>query len=132
MAAPSKKRYTDAAVLEARGRIDELIQQEMANFQVRPLELFSVSDDKVLGCLRRSDVSIPTIPGLPTSRPSLLLYDLDTLNAQELVERKSKGVYRYIEATRWTSPGVLYGTSGAGKTRSVLEYLSLNYGIYLC
>ena len=121
----------DAAVLAARGRIDGLIRQEMTNFQVRPLELFSVSDNKVLGCLRRIDVPIPTIPGFPTSRPSLLLYDLDTLNVQQLVERRSKGVYQYIEATRWTSPGVLYGTSGAGKTRSVLEYLSLNYGIYL-
>jgi len=121
----------DAAVLAARDRIDGLIRQEMANFQVPPLDLFSVSDNKVLGCRRRSDVSIPTIPGLPTSRPSLLLYDLDTLNVQQLVERKNKGVYQYIEATRWTSPGVLYGTSGAGKTRSVLEYLSHNYGIYL-
>jgi hypothetical protein len=40
-------------------------------------------------------------------------------------------VYEYIKDTRKQRAGALYGTSGAGKTRSIFEYLSLNFGLYL-
>jgi len=53
----------------------------------------------------------------------LLLYDLKN------PQHKTTDAYKFIEKTRDTCRG-LYGTSGAGKTRSIFEYLSHNYGLY--
>ena len=61
-----------------------------------------------------------------TERPSLLLYGLEDNDTH-----KEKAVYKYIDLISKKRPGALYGTSGAGKTRSVLEYLSHNFGLYL-
>jgi hypothetical protein len=54
--------------------------------------------------------------------PSLLLYDLENLKC------KNTAVYQHIEARKDQAATALYGTSGAGKTRSIFEYLSHNKG----
>jgi hypothetical protein len=41
------------------------------------------------------------------------------------------GGYKYIEDYQETSPIALYGVSGAGKTRTIFEYLSHIFGFYL-
>lgn len=56
--------------------------------------------------------------------PSLLLYDLENLKC------KNTAVYKHIEAGKDQDATALYGTSGAGKTRSIFEYLSHNKGFY--
>eukprot|EP00797_Seminavis_robusta_P025847 Sro459_g147210.1 n/a (328) ;mRNA; f:4910-5893 len=91
------------------------------------LQPFQPKESALLTPLKKNDVEIPLIPGTTGSeaKPTLLLYDL--ANDQH----KEKDVYKYIEKNRKKSVTVLYGTSGAGKTRSALEYLSLNKGIYL-
>ena len=54
----------------------------------------------------------------------MLLWDLEN------EYYKKRAVYAYIESNKDKAPLALYGTSGAGKTRSVLEYLSHNKGLY--
>jgi hypothetical protein len=61
---------------------------------------------------------------LTCSKPSLILHDLKN------TDHKSKAVYEYIDTYQKTAPIGLHGTSGAGKTRSVFEYLSHNFGFY--
>ena len=77
-----------------------------------------------------SDSNTPTIPSLPSNEnkniPSLLLYDLLNEDAA-----KGTNVYSFIEKNKNSGVTQLYGTSGAGKTRSIFEYLSHNKGIYL-
>jgi len=53
-----------------------------------------------------------------------LLHDLENEG------HKDKPVYKHIDTTRNVRPTALYGTSGAGKTRSVFEYLSHNHGLF--
>jgi hypothetical protein len=56
--------------------------------------------------------------------PSLLLYDLENPKG------KDTAVYKHIDARKDRGATALYGTSGAGKTRSIFEYLSHNKGFY--
>ena len=89
------------------------------------LDPFTVPSDGLLGSLLRSTITLRKTPG--TERPSLLVYGLD----HENTKHEEKAVYKYIQLISKKRPGALYGTSGAGKTRSVLEYLSHNFGLYL-
>jgi hypothetical protein len=56
--------------------------------------------------------------------PSLLLYDLENL------KWRNTAVYQHIDERKDQAATALYGTSGAGKTRSIFEYLSQNKGFY--
>jgi hypothetical protein len=67
---------------------------------------------------------IPANPAKPISRPCLLLYDLKN------AKHKDNLVYKHIDFCKREQPSALYTTSGAGKTRSIFEYLSQNYGLY--
>lgn len=67
---------------------------------------------------------MPALPGFK-SRPSLLLHDLQN------VEHTETDGYKYIVGSQKIGPIALYGTPGAGKTRTIFEYLSHNYGFYL-
>ena len=53
--------------------------------------------------------------------PALLLHDLRTVGQQE--------AFNFIDSTRDICSG-LYATSGAGKTRSIFEYLTQHFGLY--
>ena len=68
---------------------------------------------------------IPKDPNSPVGAelPCLLMHDLENRN------HKKKSVYQRIDSCSNTFLG-LYGTSGAGKTRSLYEYLSHNFGLY--
>ncbi|CAB9528857.1 expressed unknown protein [Seminavis robusta] len=55
----------------------------------------------------------------------LLLHDLEN------EQHKETKVYNHIRTQEKIGTTVLYGTSGAGKTRAALEYLSHNKGFYL-
>jgi len=69
-------------------------------------------------------VPIPRDPSDPDgNKPCLLLHDLENQN------HRDSDVYKFIDNNNDISTG-LYGTSGAGKTRSVFEYLSHNFGLY--
>lgn len=57
--------------------------------------------------------------------PCLLLHDL------KAEKHKASEVYKEIAKGAKIGPYYLYGTSGAGKTRSIFEYLSHNKGFYL-
>ena len=49
----------------------------------------------------------------------------------DIIEQyKQSDVYAFIEETTTVICSGLYGTSGAGKTRAVYEYLSHNFGFY--
>lgn len=92
------------------------------------LDPYIVPGDSFLSSLLRRDgraTAVPRIPGVQPERPSLLFHDLEN----EI--HTDKDVYKYIDTTRSDQPGALYATSGAGKTRAVLEYVSHNYGLYL-
>jgi hypothetical protein len=87
------------------------------------LVTFRAEEPGVLAPLLRVDATIPQHPK-NSCTPSFLLYDLEN----EL--HKDKLVYKHIAATSSVTPTALYGTSGAGKTRSVFEYLSHNHGLF--
>ncbi|KAL3912428.1 MAG: hypothetical protein SGILL_006887, partial [Bacillariaceae sp.] len=108
--------------------VNELVDKHFTNNQVsRPkLEQYTPPlDDGLLSPLLRDDVALPVEPGKPNF-PSMLMYNLDKQDGS----RKQSKVYRHIETQQKVGPSLLWGTSGAGKTRSVLEYLSLNKGFY--
>ena len=69
------------------------------------------------------DNFIPEIPG-SVKVPSLLLHNLTKK------EHKKTPEYVCIETTTKHGPCAFYGTSGAGKTRYVFEFLAQNYGLY--
>jgi hypothetical protein len=71
----------------------------------------------------RSDTAIPQNPETP-SMPSLLLHDLENKR------NKEKPVYMHIAAAGSDTPYALYGTSGAGKSCSIFEFLSHNHGLF--
>ena len=67
----------------------------------------------------------PEIPGIPgDSVPNMLL-----LGVQD-EEHKNKEVYKWILSSSTKGPSSMYGTSGCGKSRSIMEFLSHNYGFY--
>lgn len=86
---------------------------------------FEPDENAVLAPLRiGNSETIPCIPGFE-SQPCLLLHDLKN------ERHKNNEVYRYIDDNKYSAITMLYGTSGAGKTRSILEYLASNKGVYL-
>lgn len=99
------------------------------------LEYFVPPQDALLGSLwnpQRTNVparqSIVQHDGFITAkRPNFLLYGLHDTDAQ----LSQPAVHDHINAVKLQGPSFLYGTSGAGKTRSVFEYLSRNKGFYL-
>ena len=113
-------------------RVGELVTNwfERNPFDERKLgqQTFYPSDNALLRPFYRQDaITIPLIPGISKAEPSLLLYNLGKESEHEKVQASS--CYKYID-DRHQGPGTLYGTSGAGKTRSLLEYLSYNKGLY--
>jgi hypothetical protein len=95
-------------------------------FKIYELEVFVAPTDGLLAGLMK-DVRIPRDPSnAKQDVPCLLLHGLDNLDQGELSSTKA---YQFIDETKDTC-SALYGTSGAGKTRSVYEYLSQNFGLY--
>ncbi|KAG7350242.1 hypothetical protein IV203_009602 [Nitzschia inconspicua] len=97
-------------------------------FEGKPFEGFTLDDFKsetgLLAGLQKKNISIPQNPSKPNLNiPSLLLYDLKN------DDHKTTNAYKFIDESKGFCSG-LYGTSGAGKTRSVYEYLSHNFGFY--
>ena len=94
-------------------------------FKDKPFERFTLDDfHSETGLLAEETISVPQNPSKTNTQiPSLLLYDLQD------DDHKTKDVYRFIDESRGFCSG-LYGTSGAGKTRSIYEYLSHNFGLY--
>jgi hypothetical protein len=86
---------------------------------------FHIKEEAVFHAYMREGLDVP-IPALPSNnkQPSLLLHDLKD------VSRKESPAYKYIDETQIRGPHGLYGTSGAGKTRTAFEYLAHNYGFY--
>ena len=90
--------------------------------QAPSLKPFQPADDALFHNIFNGRAQIPCIPKY--DKPSLLLFDL-TNEAHKETE-----AYKYIDTSRKKGPSAIYGTSGAGKTRRGLEYLSQNYGFY--
>jgi len=86
------------------------------NFFLKMVELddFNASDS-LLGELLNQSIT------MANQVPALLLHDLQTVS--------QRAAYNFIQDTRDICSG-LYATSGAGKTRSIFEYLSQNFGLY--
>lgn len=107
------------------------------NHQIKPpiLERFTPNEEALFKPLYvdvgATQTGRPFVPCDPDSRissenrpPSLLLYDLQN------AKYKETAVYKRIDARTRDGVMILYGTSGAGKTRSIFEYLSQNKGFY--
>jgi len=67
-------------------------------------------------------LSIPKVPQM--NKPYMLFYQLKNEN------HTKNALFQRIHEASKIGPSTLYGTSGAGKTRGVLEFLSHNYGFY--
>jgi hypothetical protein len=90
------------------------------------LPCFEISEEAAFKCYwKGKETGVPALIGEKKTRPSLLLHDLQN------EEHKETSGYKYIKNSQKKGPIALYGTSGAGKTRTIFEYLSLNYGFYL-
>ena len=105
-------------------RYNNILSAELADFQRVENALFSqfMKADTAAG---RTGDKIPCIPGTNPPQPSLLLHNLGA------AEQKDSESYAYIETHKWSGPTAFYGTSGAGKTRLLLEYLCHVKGLYL-
>jgi hypothetical protein len=99
-------------------------------FKKKPFEAYpSLSPfSKEGGLLKQKEQLVHDVPSNPTEpeKPRLLLWNLDKKDK----EQKSSKVYQYLEQCKKKGPTALYGTSGVGKTRNILEYLSHNKGLY--
>ena len=105
-------------------RIDQLFDQH--KFAAMPsLQPFQPIDGALLQL--KHGVSIPTVPG-QENEPILLLSDLD--NAVHNADYKESDAYKYIKRYKEIYARAFYATSGAGKTRRIFEYLSINRGLY--
>lgn len=91
------------------------------------LDFFEPQEEALLGPLwkpQRNNVPVHQSLGvqqegfLTESRPYLLLHGLDDTNAQ----LSQPAAHKHIQAAQQQGPTFLYGTSGAGKTRTVFEY----------
>ncbi|CAB9502645.1 expressed unknown protein [Seminavis robusta] len=88
------------------------------------LEDFTAPEDGLLTSILKPGTGIPKNPFVKKkTKPSLLLHGLQNTNC------KNSEVYKFIDDTKDVCSG-LYGTSGAGKTRSIYEYLSHSFGLY--
>jgi hypothetical protein len=84
---------------------------------------FMPNPDTPLAGYLREDVDICSVPD-DVENPELLLFGVTD------DKHTKKPVYKHIEKTSKLGATALYGTSGAGKTRSIFEYLSHNRGLY--
>ena len=95
------------------------------------VELFELNENALLAPLWKQQKVTGRSSGsdeagfLSSSRPSLLLHGLDNFDAPSQPE-----AYAHIEKAQPVAPTFLYGTSGAGKTRTVFEHLSKKKGFY--
>lgn len=78
---------------------------------------------------RRGQHPAPVIPGVPAAKGSPVLPNMLFLSVHD-EEHKTKDVYVWIMNTSKMGPSALYGTSGCGKTRAIMEFLASNYGFY--
>ena len=107
--------------------MEQLVEEHLKDWDrnAPSLPCFEISEEAAFKCYwRGNETGVPALIG-NKKRPSLLLHDLEN------EEHKKTSGYRYIERSQKTGPIALYGTSGAGKTRTIFEYLSHNYGFYL-
>lgn len=109
-------------------RIEAMVAEHLRDWPKacdRPtLPTFEISEDAAFKCYwKGNETGVPALIGNKT-RPSLLLHDLQN------EEHKETSGYKCIEESQKIGPIALYGTSGAGKTRTIFEYLSHNYGFY--
>lgn len=94
------------------------------------LDNFAVPKDALLATMAKESTRIRRDPSTKehVNVPSLLLHNLP--GQDDILEQyKQSDVYAFIEETTDLCSG-LYGTSGAGKTRAIYEYLSHNFGFY--
>uniref|UniRef100_A0A7S2XMP4 Uncharacterized protein n=1 Tax=Attheya septentrionalis TaxID=420275 RepID=A0A7S2XMP4_9STRA len=87
------------------------------------LKSFEIKQEAAFYNYRNLSNTIPLSPE-DNESPSLLLYDL--VNDSH----KENAAYNYIHCSQRNGPIGMYGTSGAGKTRTAFEYLAQNYGLY--
>jgi hypothetical protein len=121
------------------GAVDNFLKQyfekHRAEIVAHPtLPIFQPSSKSLLSDLWLSSSKVPSTPKRDGQTqadegwtgeefPSLLLHDLDKANM-------NTPAHNTIQGTRQVGPLYLYGTSGAGKTRSIFENLSQNKGFY--
>ena len=65
---------------------------------------------------------------ITTALPDLLLNGLDEI--QDTAQYSQPEGHEHICTAQQQGPTFLYGTSGAGKTRTIFEYLSFKKGFY--
>ncbi|KAG7370824.1 hypothetical protein IV203_019394 [Nitzschia inconspicua] len=112
--------------------IDDVVGRLFGHEKFKPLmeppklEEFKPTSKALLQPFTREDVLIPSVPGARKPQPNLLCHGLE--RGDPIANKK---VHDHIERFRTEGPIALYGTSGAGKTRAALEYLSRNEGVYL-
>ena len=98
------------------------------------LGAFTHDPSALLADLWRPDLQVPLVPfegrsgveqgWTSDSVPSLLWHGLGDRDKRQTTSK----VYLHIDKEKDLGPTCLYGTSGVGKTRSILEYLSHNMG----
>ena len=69
----------------------------------------------------------PNLTLFQAEHDAVLLHDLDPDKDTPILQTNA---YKYIEHTKQQGLGFLYGTSGAGKTRTIFEHLSRHKGFY--
>ncbi|CAB9518756.1 expressed unknown protein [Seminavis robusta] len=114
----------DGQPLSVREGCERLVKNNFENhpYQLFKLREFTPPEDGLLAEFLSTNKTLYRDPRRD-KYPSLVLNGLP--NSESHTEK----VYEHIEANKGGMIG-LYGTSGAGKTRSVLEYLSRNLGLY--
>jgi hypothetical protein len=106
--------------------LQEVVKEKLAGWDKRAplLETFIIDDIAAFKPYWK-ETGVPNVPVRKSKKPSLILHDLENTKHMH-----SDG-YKYIDLHQKSGPIALYGTSGAGKTRTIFEYLSHNYGFYL-
>lgn len=111
-------------IAEVNALLDELMKSW--DVQAPQLEPFPIQEDAVLYPYLRTDINdTEPIPSSPNGlTPSLLLHDLQNGKHTE------REAYKYIHHHQLNAPIGLFAVSGAGKTRTIFEYLSHNFGFF--
>ena len=90
------------------------------------MQSFQPVDNALL--MMKEGATIPIIPEKDIdNQPMLLLWGLGNIDKDEI---EKTDAYKYIDKNKHLYPRAFYATSGAGKTRRIFEYLSVNYGLY--
>lgn len=129
MAAPKNEGQPYGSVAKGdsenvRQKCERLVREhfEQHPFSIYELEVFEPPEGALLAEFFPSDKTFHCDPKREGKYPSLLLYNLEK-------ESHAEDILLHIDRNKGRMQG-LYGTSGAGKTRSVLEYLSRKLGLY--